>query len=161
MSQLPALSPPPHTPHPPTNFPHSPIRDFAITDSNAQLLGDFHRASAMAIPHSIVSRYATVWAESLEGALNGYQSWAILCRYRCRLLLADIPNGLDINAEFLEAPTAVGSRISARSHSLEEIWVSITLGNNTERSKQHGRRPMSSVVKEPVPSRSGDQSAKP
>ena len=61
--------------------PNSPIRDIVITERDAQLLVDLRRASAIAIPRSIVSQYATVWAESLARALNGHQSWAILCRY--------------------------------------------------------------------------------
>ena len=46
-----------------------------------------------------VSRDATAWAESLEGAISGHQSWAVLCRYRCRLMLAEAPKGSDRNAE--------------------------------------------------------------
>ena len=42
----------------------------------------------MAIPRCIVSRYATAWAESREGAISGHRSWAVLCWYHCRLLLA-------------------------------------------------------------------------
>ena len=53
----------------------------------------------MAPPQCVVSRYATAWAESLEGATSGHQSWALLCRYRCRLLLAEIPKGVDRNSE--------------------------------------------------------------
>ena len=37
----------------------------------------------------VVCRYATAWAVSLEGAVSGRQSWALLCRFRCRLLLAE------------------------------------------------------------------------
>ena len=47
-------------------LPDSPIRDTAITERDAQLLVDLRWASVMAIPRS--------------------QSWAISCRYRCRLL---------------------------------------------------------------------------
>ena len=35
----------------------------------------------------------------LEGAISGHQSWAVLCRYRCRLLLAEVLKGTDRNAE--------------------------------------------------------------
>ena len=52
----------------------------------------------MALPRCVVSRYATAWAESLEGAMSGHQSWALLCCYRCRLLLAEIPKGVDRNS---------------------------------------------------------------
>ena len=51
------------------------------------------------VPRCIVSRYATAWAESLEGAISGHQSWALLCRYRCRLLLAEVPRGTGRNSE--------------------------------------------------------------
>ena len=42
---------------------------------------------------------ATAWAESLEGAICEHQSWAVLCRYRFRLLLAEEAKGSDRNAE--------------------------------------------------------------
>ena len=42
---------------------------------------------------------ATAWAESLGGAMSGHQSWAVLRRYRCRLLLPEILKGVDRNAE--------------------------------------------------------------
>ena len=31
--------------------------------------------------------------------MSGHQSWALLCRYRCRLLLAEIPKGVNRNSE--------------------------------------------------------------
>ena len=53
----------------------------------------------MPIPRCTVSRYPTPWAESLEGAISGHQSWAVLSRYRCRLLLAEVPKGSDRDSE--------------------------------------------------------------
>ena len=53
----------------------------------------------MALPRCVVSRCATAWAESLEGAMSGHQSWSLLCRHRCRLLLAEVPKGTDRNSE--------------------------------------------------------------
>ena len=76
-----------------------PIGNIVLTDRDKQLLSELLRASAMALPRCVVSRHATAWAESLEGAMSGHQSWALLCRYRCRLLLAQIPSGVDRNAE--------------------------------------------------------------
>ena len=35
----------------------------------------------------------------LEGAIHGHQSWAVLCRYRYRLVLAEVPQGSDRNTE--------------------------------------------------------------
>ena len=52
-------------------IPISPIRDIVITKGDVQLLGDFHRATAMATPRSIVSRCATAWTECFEEALDG------------------------------------------------------------------------------------------
>ena len=38
-------------------------------------------------------------AIGIEEALTGHQSWAILCRYRCRLLPAEVPKRSDRNTE--------------------------------------------------------------
>ena len=76
-----------------------PLGDITLTEQVKQLFFELRRASAMALPRCVVSRYATAWAESLEGAMSGHQSWAVLCRYRCRLLLAEIPKGVDRNSE--------------------------------------------------------------
>ena len=80
-------------------LPNSPFRDTVLTERDKQLLAELCRASAMALPRCVVSRYATAWAESLGGATSGHQSWALLCRYRCRLLLAEVPKGTDRNSE--------------------------------------------------------------
>ena len=56
------------------------------TERDKQLLAELRRASAMALPRCVVSRHATPFAESFEGAMSGHQSWAHLCRNRCRLL---------------------------------------------------------------------------
>ena len=71
-------------------LPNCPIRDVVLTDRDKQLLFELCWASAMALPRCVVSRYAVAWAESLEGAMRGHEFWAVLCRYRCRLLLAEI-----------------------------------------------------------------------
>ena len=70
-----------------------------VAESDRHLLASLRRASAIAIPRCIVSRYAKAWAESLEGAMSGHQSWTVLHRYRCRLLQAEVPKGTDRNAE--------------------------------------------------------------
>ena len=53
---------------------------------------ELRRASAMALPRCVVSRGATAWAESLGG-------WALLCRYSCRFLLAEVTQGVDRKSE--------------------------------------------------------------
>ena len=80
-------------------LPNCPIRDVGLTERDKQLVTEVRRASAIALPRCVVSRYATAWAESLEGAMSGHQSWALLSCYRCRLLLAEIPKGVDRNSE--------------------------------------------------------------
>ena len=72
-----------------------PVRDVVVTERDKQPLP----ASAVALPRCVLSRYATAWAESLDGAMSGHQSWALICRCRCRLLLAEIPKGVDRNSE--------------------------------------------------------------
>ena len=72
---------PPRDPLDDGPLPNCPIRGIVVTERDKQLLADLRRASAMAIPRCIVSRSATSWAESLEEAISGHQSWAVLCRY--------------------------------------------------------------------------------
>ena len=80
-------------------LPNCPTRDVVLTERDKQLLTELRRASAMALPRYVVSRYATAWAESLEGAMSGRLSWALICRNHCRLLLAEIPKGVDRTPE--------------------------------------------------------------
>ena len=68
-------------------LPNCPMGDITLSERDKQVLAELRRASAMALPRCTVSRYAAAWAESLEGAMSGHLSWALLCRYRCRLLL--------------------------------------------------------------------------
>ena len=91
---------PPGEPRDDSPLPNCPIRDVVLTDRDKQLLSELRWASARALPRCVVSRFATAWAESLEGAMSGHQSWALLCRYRCRLLLAEAPKITDRNSEW-------------------------------------------------------------
>ena len=81
--QLPQSSQPvpPGEPLDDSPLPNCPIRDVVLTDRVAP---ELRRSSAMALPRCVVSRNATAWAESLEGAMSGHHSWAVLCRFRCR-----------------------------------------------------------------------------
>ena len=99
--QLPQSSQPvpPGDPLDDSPLPNCSIRDVVLTDRDKQLLSELRLASAMALPRCAVSRYATAWAESLDGAMSSHQSWALLCRYHSRLLLAEIPKGVDRNSE--------------------------------------------------------------
>ena len=42
---------------------------------------------------------ATSWAETIEGSIAGDDEWAFLGRYRTRLLLSVVPQGVDRNTE--------------------------------------------------------------
>ena len=99
--QLPQSSQPvpPGEPLDDSPLPNCSIGDVVLTGRDKYLLTELRRASAMALPRCVVSRYATAWEESLEGATSGHQSWALLCRCRCRLLRAGIPKGVDRNSE--------------------------------------------------------------
>ena len=57
------------------------IRGVVPTQRDKQVLSKLRLASAMALSRCVVSRYATAWAESLEGAMS------------------EIPEGVDRNSE--------------------------------------------------------------
>ena len=104
--QLAQSSPPPRSPQPvppgdtwdDCPFPNCPTPDIVITERDKQLLADLRRAAAIVFPRCIVSIFFAAWEESNEGAIIGHL-WTVLCRYRCRLLHAEIPKGSDRNAE--------------------------------------------------------------
>ena len=58
---------PPGEPLDDSPLPNCPIRDIVFTERNKHLLTELRRASAMALPRCVVSRYATARAKSLEG----------------------------------------------------------------------------------------------
>ena len=62
-------------------------------------LPSLRRPSALPVPRALASRYAVAWSESLDGAMHGDETWALLCRYRAKLLLADVSHGTDRNEE--------------------------------------------------------------
>ena len=55
---------PPGEPLDGSPLPNCPVRDVVLTERDKQLLTERRRASAMALPRCVVSRYATAWAES-------------------------------------------------------------------------------------------------
>ena len=75
--------------------PNYPIRDIVLTERDKQLLAELRRAFGDGTP----AMCGLSIRLDLEGAKSGHQSWALLCRYRCRLLLAGIPKGVDRNSE--------------------------------------------------------------
>ena len=103
---------PPGEPLDDSPLPNCPIRDVVLTDRDKHLLPKLRRDSAMALPRCVVSRHATGWAESLEGAMSGHQSWALLCRHRCRLFLAEIPKVVERNSELKQRLQRESGQIS-------------------------------------------------
>ena len=79
-----------------TPLPNFDIRDIVLTEQNKQLLAELRGASALALPRCTVSRHATAWAESLEGAISGHQSCADIvaayCWLRCQKVLTEMQN---------------------------------------------------------------------
>ena len=75
-------------------------------------------------------------------SLNGRQSWAILCRYRCHLLLAEIPKGLRQERRTEAAPIIVGSwrvvRTQLDSKELGQRHTSHRVGASAGQYVQHG-----------------------
>ena len=49
----------------------------------------------MKIPLSVLARYTVAWTDAIEGCMAGDAHWAILAKYRCRLLLGLVPAGID------------------------------------------------------------------
>ena len=124
---------PPGAPLDDSPLPNCSIRDIALTELDKQLLTDLRLAPAMGLPRCVVSRHATAWAESLKGAMSGHQSWAVLCRYRCRLLLAEIPKGVGRNSE-LKQPLQLWETGQIRS---AEFW---TAAQNSKEDADTARR---------------------
>ena len=53
-------------------FRSCPIWGVVLTDRDKLLLSELRWAWAMALSRCVVSRYATAWAESLEGVMSGH-----------------------------------------------------------------------------------------
>ena len=97
---------PPGDPLDDSPLPNCPIRDIVLAERDKQLLAELRELPQWLSPRCIVSRYAMARAESLEGAITGHQHWAVLCLCRCRLLLAEIPQGVDRNSELKQRVAA-------------------------------------------------------
>ena len=138
--------------------PNSPVRDIVTAERDTQLLADIRRAAAMAIPRCTLSRYAAAWAESLEGAINGHQSWADLCLYRCRLLLAEISQGSHRN-ENLNSGYSYGRQVKF-TISLENSGTAAS-GTSQEQIENRAALTEEQREKKPVPLQPEDQLAEP
>ena len=112
----------------------------------------------MAIPRCTLSRYAAAWAESLEGAINGHQSWADLRLCRCRLLLAEISQGSHRN-ENLNSGYSYGRQVKF-TISLENSGTAAS-GTSQEQIENRAALTEEQREKKPVPLQPEDQLAKP
>ena len=79
--------------------PQSAVRAAFLSLETLADLPHLGRASILHIPRSVAHRIADTWSEALEGCLQGDTNWAVLARYRCRMLLAPVPEALDRNTE--------------------------------------------------------------
>ena len=79
--------------------PPQVTRAVSISHETVDSLPNLGRASLLHIPRAVAHQVADTWAEALEGCLSGDATWALLARYRCRLLLAPVPETLDRNTE--------------------------------------------------------------
>ena len=71
----------------------------AISGEARETMRNLHSSTEFKVPLAVAARMTTAWAESLEGSLGGIEVWSYLDRYRSRLLLASIPQGVDRNTE--------------------------------------------------------------
>ena len=75
------------------------IRAVGTSAETKNAARSLERGTLSRVPLAVASRFASCWAEALEGSMAGDNEWAFLARYRCRLLLAPVPEGADRNAE--------------------------------------------------------------
>ena len=110
----------------------------------------------MGFLRSIVLRFLfpTAWAESLEGSLNGHQSLAILCRYRCRLLPAEVlQTGPGRNTELKPRPQPweagevhdLVGRILGQQHTRQQRREEKTMQPQTQ--EQRGKRACALIIR--------------
>ena len=111
------------------------------SDRDKQLLSRLRRASALALPRCVVSRYATAWAESLEGAVSGHQSWA--------LLSFPLSKGVDRNSELKQRLHLWKS--GQITDLISKVLGSRALGRLAERQEGCSHRQTNSAGSEPVP----------
>ena len=115
-------------------LPNCPVRDVLLTERDKQLLAELRRASSITLPRCI-SRYATAWA---------------LCRYRCRLVLAEVPKATDRNSE-LKLRLRICGRRGRSVSSSPRYWDSNTLVRSAVENGRCCRRRMNSAGNEVAP----------
>ena len=80
----------------------APSRNLTLPPNLDEACLGISRSSAEHIPASLIPRYAVAWAECLEGLVTGDPTWSQLAKWRCRLLLCDIPRDSDRVTEIRE-----------------------------------------------------------
>ena len=116
---------------------------------------DWDEAAANRWPVQMPSQTTTSWPAIRRRLGNGHQSWAILCRYRCRTLQAEVPDGSDRNTELKQRLQL--RRREKFTFSSEDFWDNSKQDDEPENRKPSSRRPKNSVVKELVPSQPEDR----
>ena len=79
--------------------PARALRHARSSEASKISASHLQRGGLKKVPKIIASRMATSWAETIEGSIAGDDEWAFLDRYRTRLLLSVVPQGVDRNTE--------------------------------------------------------------
>ena len=93
------------------------------------------------VPVSVASRLATAWSESLEGSMAGDGMWALLARYRSRLLLPHSPADVDRNTE-------IKRRLNLWERGQFDDLVQTVVGQQAEAERQRRPTEQSAILRE-------------
>ena len=75
------------------------VRAAQVSDESTRTAARLRHQTLDEVPVCVAARMATCMAETVEGMIAGDECWGFLARYRSRLLLAMVPEGLDRNDE--------------------------------------------------------------
>lgn len=78
--------------------PRHALREMRISGEPRDAMRNLQLDTEFTVPGPVASRMATAWAESIDGSMDGVEAWSHLGRYRSRLLLAPVPEGVHRNA---------------------------------------------------------------
>lgn len=75
------------------------VRKIRLNSQSRGCLAALRFVTPPSVPVAVVFRFAVAWTESLEVAMCGNEVCGLMSRYRARLLLASMPEGVDRNEE--------------------------------------------------------------
>ena len=68
-------------------------------DVSKRMAEGLKHSTLLRVPRCVAAKVETAWTESLEGRFAGNSEWEFLAKYRSRLLLAHMPQGVDRNTD--------------------------------------------------------------